>query len=291
VAIVGASLFFRGFKKLRTLRRIENTPTSNIRSMPMGSVEVEGVARIEEPLHAPFSDKPVAYYEIEIEEYRGSGKNSRWVTIYEEASEDPFYLDDGTGQVLVIPQGAELRLRKAFEYKNDTFSGVPPHLERFLSSQNLRGGFFGRWRSLCFTERHIQTGQLVYVYGVAQERRGLDLWRERMELVTEKLREIKADPEKLQRFDTDGDGRISEDEWQSAHSQAVAEVRGEAVADRIVIAKGSSDKMFLISDRSERELVSRLRLQSAASVVGGGAGFIAGVVFLVYRLIATRLLS
>lgn len=140
----GASLFFRGFKKLRTLRRIENTPTSNIRSMPMGSVEVEGVARIEEPHQAPFTGKPVAYYEIEIEELQGGGKNSRWVTIYEEASEDPFYLDDGTGQVLVIPQGAELRLRKAFEHTNDMFSSVPPQLERFLSSQNLRRGLLGR---------------------------------------------------------------------------------------------------------------------------------------------------
>jgi hypothetical protein len=134
-------------------------------------------------------------------------------------------------------------------------------------------------------------GELVYVYGVAQERRGVDVWRERMEQVTEKLREIKADPEKLQRLDTDGDGRISQDEWQSAHSQAVAEVRGQAVADRVVIAKGSSDKIFVISNRGERELVSRLHLQSVASVVAGGAGFIGGVVILVYGLIEAGLLS
>ena len=43
-SVGGLVAFFRGFRSLRTLRRIENTPTSKIRSMPMGLVEIHGAA-------------------------------------------------------------------------------------------------------------------------------------------------------------------------------------------------------------------------------------------------------
>lgn len=280
LVVGGLFVFFEGFKKLRTLRRIENTPTCRVRSMPMGSVEVKGAARMAEPLEAPFTGKRVAYFEIEIEEYRRHGKNSRWVSIHGDASQDPFYLEDDTGQVLIIPQGAELHLPNDFVRKSSRFSSVPQHLQSYMSSNGLERTFFSRGRSLRFTERHIEVGQPVYVHGVAGERPALDLWREQMERVSERLRDVKADPDAMQRLDTDADGRVSEDEWQFAHSDAVAEVRGEGVEDRVAIARGNAGELFVISDRSEKNLVRRLQLESAGGVFGGGGAFIAGVVIL-----------
>ena len=281
---VGGTFFFAGFKKLRTLRRIENTPTCKIRSMPMGSVEVKGLAQTEEPLEAPFTGKASAYYEIEIEEYRKRGKHSSWVTIHKYSSDAPFHLDDGTGRVLVIPHGAETHLPADFVQRTSLFSEAPLRLQTYLQTNGLERRFFNRGRSLRFTERHIEVGQPAYVHGVAQERAGLARWREQMERVTEKLREIKASPEAMQSLDVDGDGRVSDDEWQSAHSEAVAEVREEGVEDRVVIGAGSSGELFLLSDRSEKALVSRLRLESAGCVLGGGVAFIGGVVVLVNTL-------
>ena len=273
---VGAACFFGGFKKLRTLRRIENTPTCNIRSMPMGSVEVKGVARMEEPLEAPFTGKAVAYYEVEIERYDG---DDGWEPLHGDASQEPFFLEDRTGQVLVIPQGAEFRLRADVVHTTSIFSQDPWRLESYLTNREIRTGFFGRAK-LRFTERRIEVGQPVYVQGVAQHRRSLDRWRELMERVSEKLREVKANADEMHRLDVDGDGRISEDEWQSAHSRAVAEVQAEGIEDRAAIAQGSSGELFLISDRREKNLVSRLRLESASGVLGGGTAFIGGVVML-----------
>ena len=273
---VGAASFFGGFKKLRTLRRIENTPTCNIRSMPMGSVEVKGVARMEEPLEAPFTGKAVAYYKVEIERYDGE---DGWEPLHRDESQEPFFLDDRTGQVLVIPQGAEFRLRADVVHTTSIFSQEPWRLESYRTKHEIGRGFFGGAK-LRFTERHIEVGQPVYVQGVAQHRPGLDLWRELMERVSEKLREVKANADEMHRLDLDGDGRISEDEWQSAHSRAVAEVRAEGIEDRAAIAQGSSGELFLISDRSEKDLVGRLRLESAGGVLAGGTAFIGGVVML-----------
>ena len=281
LGFAGAAFFFGGFKKLRTLRRIENTPTCTVRSMPMGSVEVKGIARMEDPLEAPFTGKAVVYYELEIEEYRKHGKNSSWVTIHEDASEEVFYLDDGTGQIPVIPCGAESHLPADFVRRTSFFSDASPRLQNYLSKHELERRFFNRARSLRFTERHIEVDQQVYVHGVAQERGRLDLWREQMGRVSEKLREVKADPEKMRGLDVDGDGRISDYEWESAHAQAVAEVQHAGVENRVVIGEGSSGELFLISNRSEKALVSRMRLEAAGGVFGGGAAFIASVVVLV----------
>ena len=41
-AVGGPVAFVRAFQKLRALRRVENTPTSAVRSMPMGLVELHG---------------------------------------------------------------------------------------------------------------------------------------------------------------------------------------------------------------------------------------------------------
>ncbi len=284
LTLAGIVLFFEGFKKLRTLRRIENTPTCNTRSMPMGSVEVKGVARMEEPLEAPFSGIAVAYYKVEIEEYRKSGSHSSWVTIHEDASETPFYLEDDTGEVLVNPQGVETHIAHGYLRETSRFSDAPVRLQNYMLKNYLERKIFNQGRRLRFSERHIGLGQRVYVHGVAQERRRLDLWREQMQRVSEKLSEVKADPDEMRRLDVDGDGRVSEDEWQMAHSRAVAEVRHEGIENRVAIAQGSSGELFLISDRSEKDLVGRLRWETAGGVLGGGAAFIAGVVILASAL-------
>ena len=168
--VAGAACFFGGFKKLRTLRRIENTPTCNIRSMPMGSVEVKGVARMEEPLEAPFTGKAVAYYDAEIEKDGDDG----WEPLHRDTSQEPFFLEDRTGQVLVIHQGAEFRLRADVVHTTSIFSQEPWRLESYRTKHEIGRGFFGGAK-LRFTERHIEVGQPVYIQGVAQHRPGLDL--------------------------------------------------------------------------------------------------------------------
>lgn len=250
-AVAGMVMFFKGFVRLRTARVVENTPTSRIRSLPLGSVEVIGSVRAAEPLEGPLSGKSVAYYEVLVEEYRRSRNHSRWVRIHREASSEPFSVHDGTGHMLVLPDGSDTHLPHDYRHEAGTFAEVPAHIEAALANWNIRRGFFGRGR-LRFTERHLQDGDTVYVYGVAQERP--DMRHKQAERVNEKLRELRADPDAMQAVDIDGDGHISDDEWDYTRVRAVAEAREELQENRIVIAKGRSGEMFLISENPANPL-------------------------------------
>jgi hypothetical protein len=279
----GLVAFARGFSKLRALRRIENTPTSSVRSMPMGGVELHGTAQAQHTLFGPFTGKPAAYWEVEIEEYKRSGKHSRWVTVHKHNSADyPFWLEDPTGSVLVLPAGSETHLSHDYQ---KTFSGgsLPAFLQQYVSDRGIRSRFLGFGKRLRFTEWHIEVSQTVYLHGVAQERP--DLNERRRERINEVLRDVREDPEAMEELDVDGDGQVDSLEWERARDMALARVRAEGVPDRVVVAKGDAGELFLISDRSERDLVRRLRWETFGYVFGGGAAFVAGTAYLVHQFI------
>jgi hypothetical protein len=279
-AVAGGALFFKGFKSLRTLRRIENTPTCKIRSLPMGAVEVVGTAEAEESLVAPLTGKSVAYYEILVEEHRSSKHGSRWVTRHREVESPPFHVRDETGRILVLPDGSDAHLPEAYSFQDNRLGSVPAEVEAYRDSRGISSGFFrGTYR---FREWHVAIGDPVYVLGVAQDRP--DLRREKTHRVTEKLRELKSDPSEMQRFDLDGDGEVSDLEWDRARTEAVAEVNAEGVEDRVVIARGSSGEMFVLSSRDERGLVGSLRWKAFGGVFGGGALFVGGIAYLAWSL-------
>ena len=191
-SVGGLFAFYMGFSKLKSLRRIENTPTSAVRSMPMGLVELHGRAQRKEPLFGPFTGEPVAYYEVEIEEWRNTGKSSHWATIHNHSSADyPFWLEDSTGKVMVLPAGSETRLSNDYQ---EAFRWGRPSvaLQQYMTDRGIKSGFMGLRRKLRFTEKHVEIGQHVYLHGVAQERP--DLHRQRAEQVSEILNEVKHDP-------------------------------------------------------------------------------------------------
>lgn len=280
-AVAGGVMFFTGFRHLRSARAVENTPTSRIRSLPLGSVEVVGTAHREEPLEGPLSGKPVAYYEVLVEEYRRSGRHSRWVKVHREASAEPFAVDDGTGCIPVLPGGADTHLPVDYRYEASSFEALPDQIELQLERWKLGRGLFGR-RRMRFTERHLDLGAPVYVYGVAQERP--DLRRLQAEHVNVRLRALRAEPSTMEELDVDGDGHLSPEEWERARERAVTEARAELVDERVVIARGQSGEMFLISDHPEKRLVQRLRLRAAGLVFGGAALAVSAAGYVIHSL-------
>ena len=70
-------------------------------------------------------------------------------------------------------------------------------------------------------------------------------------------------------------------EWEQARQWAVGKVREEGITDRVVVAKGRKSDLFMISDRSEQELVQRLRWEAAAGVFGGAGAFVTGTAYLI----------
>jgi hypothetical protein len=168
----GIYFFFKGFHWLNEKRLIQNTPTSKIRSMAIGPVEINGevVPPKGEILKSPFSVSDCVYYRYTIEEYRRSGKSSRWVTVKKGEERIKFYVRDDTGTVLINSQGAEMDIPKDNEYDSSFLRHPPQAVENFLSSIGLRSeGFLGFEKKMRFREYFLAPKDNIYVFGTAAQ--------------------------------------------------------------------------------------------------------------------------
>ncbi len=215
----GFVLFVYGWMVHQRKRLIESIPTSTIRSLALGLVEISGQAQPEEGLlSSPFGGLPCVFYSYAVEERVGSEKNARWETIGKGTSEQPFFVSDTTGRVLIVPLGAELILPDERTFRSNWLGELPPTT---IAGLNRLGISTERWigdKTLRCRESFILPEEQVYVLGTAHEHQGA---RERVE--------------------------------NSA---------------RMYIGS-SRDHEFIISDRSEKDLLSRLQWQVLAFGVGG----------------------
>ena len=156
---------------------MENTPTSKVRSLAMGLCEVYGETKtgLAGVLKTPFSAKDCLYYHYEIEEYRSSGKRSRWVSLKKDSASVPFYLKDDTGEVLVNPAEAEFDIPTDNVFTSGMGQDASKVIEAFLERQNLTStGLFGWNKRLRYTEAFIKPGELIYVLGSAMDNPHVD---------------------------------------------------------------------------------------------------------------------
>ena len=165
----GLGLFAHGVVLSRRRYLIESIPTSAIRSLAIGLVEIFGTAEPSgRPLSAPFSQTPCVLYSYAVEEHRTTGKSSHWVTIAKGASEQPFSVRDATAAVLVVPVGAELIVSTDRTYRNDGMNSLPSEAQAGLTRLGIKtDGWLGQ-KTLRCAEAFIQPGEPVYVLGTAQ---------------------------------------------------------------------------------------------------------------------------
>jgi hypothetical protein len=85
---------------------VADTPTSRIASAPQGYIEIAGRGQqlLGEPLLSPVSGLPCLWYRYRIERRNGD----QWERIASGVSHDIFGVNDGSGQLLVDPEGAEI---------------------------------------------------------------------------------------------------------------------------------------------------------------------------------------
>jgi len=232
----GPWLFWQGFRRLRTLRLIENTPTARIRSMAMGLVEVCGQVHARSALVAPFSGQPCAHWEVDIS-VRGRSRNS-WTVVHRNASGNPFFLEDETGVAMVYPQHAQCRL--SFGTEEECFGLQPPSpYAEYLAGHPSVMTPFARLAMLRFRERRLEDGQEVYVLGTAAPR-------------------SQAHAVSGESLATPGDGARSDTRRTERDQETVA-----------VIRRGENDRTFIISQEHELDLVTGLRLKAGAMILGG----------------------
>ncbi|MCM8829401.1 MAG: hypothetical protein NC824_00140 [Candidatus Omnitrophica bacterium] len=252
----GIYFFFTGFRKLWTKRLIQNIPTSKIRSIAMGLVEINGIAIPDVLLTGPYTKASCVFYHILVERLVRTQKSTQWVKELELKTDIPFFVKDDTGAVIVDPSDVETDLPL-----------------RYTNIENGR-----RYR-----EWNIMEGEPIYVLGTAKRLEGIE---EKMQKEVEaRIKEIIENPDEKIKLDINKDMWIDEEEWRLAREKVKEEVRKEFEGiesnikqgrynipdnlQNIVIGKGELDRHFIISNKSEKELVESYKYKIFFSIFGG----------------------
>jgi hypothetical protein len=104
---VGLLVTASGLWKYLVAQKIRNTPLSKVSSASVGLVALTGKARLSGQQLSPVSNVPCAFWRV-FGSYYKSGKHSGWEGIYTAESKNPISLDDGTGTIPVLPEGATI---------------------------------------------------------------------------------------------------------------------------------------------------------------------------------------
>jgi hypothetical protein len=172
VAIAGGLYFFlRGFRLLARKRLVLNTPASKIRSASLGLVEVSGRATGPYSLPAPITGSPCYLYRTIVWRQDEESKTHEWKKVAEESLHVFFFLDDGTGQLLVNPAAAELDLHCDFRqaYDQTWIPRVPERATSFLDRHGITpGGDHFR-----IEEWTIRPNDTLYIIGTIAENPGV----------------------------------------------------------------------------------------------------------------------
>jgi hypothetical protein len=110
----GIYTFIKGFREYREYRVVADTPEIPIRSVPMGLVHIRGQARSEETLLSPVSHTPCYLFKVVVEQWHSESRGGgEWKHLATDLQTVKFYLQDGSGNVLVDAANAELDLPRS----------------------------------------------------------------------------------------------------------------------------------------------------------------------------------
>jgi len=131
--LVGVGLIGLGGKRFQTGQLIKNTSPEKVRSVAIGRTELRGKARDAGVVFdQPFTDGKCLFFSYQIEQYvkevttdeDGNREVEKtWETTSSQSLAAPFYLDDGTGKILVVANaGPDFNISDENKF-TETFSG------------------------------------------------------------------------------------------------------------------------------------------------------------------------
>jgi hypothetical protein len=248
-----AALGFCGWiANYRRHLRVADTPTSKIVAAAQGYVELSGTARLlaGTPVVTPLTGLPCCWYRYYVEVRSGD----EWRHDESSVSDDCFALDDGTGQCVIDPAGAEV---------------LSTHKKQWTEDDHR------------YTEWTLLPDDTLYALGEFGTRRGNDQAPDETAALGVLLAEWKKDrPTLLKRFDLDRNGDIDMTEWALARAAARRQVEHEMARERAlpgvnILSKPRDGNLFILSNRNPAAIDSRYRRWSlfhlAVLLCAGGA--------------------
>jgi hypothetical protein len=238
---VGLFLVYYGFRKWQQMRLIQDTPTEKVRSAAVGRTELSGVGKSIDgvgTIPQPFADGECLVATYEIEEWEedhdpdDAGSDGHWQTLDSGTLFVPFELDDGTGAMRVEPE-ADATFDISEEYRTRIRvrprRDPPAAVAAFIDRQNADGGDGGLF--------DLDLGD-VPVESSEKRRYTQEVIPPGEELYL--LGGVRP---------RDGAGGTN--------------------AERLVLGRDEGSDEFIISDKSQDELVSSYRWIAPGSIVAG----------------------
>ncbi len=130
---VGLFILYTGFKEWNKFKKVADTPTSKVRSMAAGLVELNGKVATIKKLVSPITKHDCVYYKVEHQIYVRSKNGGSWVTTSVKTDFQNFYLQDETGKVEVDPRQAELDIPSDYITPQLYMNGSQRDIEYFLA--------------------------------------------------------------------------------------------------------------------------------------------------------------
>jgi len=242
---VGIYLFFRGFALLRRKRFIENVPRSTIRGASLGLVEVSGKVEGPYTIIAPLSEEDCFYYRT----IAWTGGERNWRKAAEECLSAPFFLDDGSGKMMLDARGAQSESEAV--YSEEYEHAVPDYAQRFLNRHGVSSGV-----PVKLKEHTIRPGQTLFAMGTLRENKPED---------SPAAQFLSAEAAELQREEEIGGVILP---GAVATRQKTAPANDFDLHPNVILASSPKRPLFL-SARSQREIVQELAWKSAAYIWGG----------------------
>jgi hypothetical protein len=244
----GIYLFFRGFVFLRRKRFIADVPRSTTRGASLGLVEVSGKVEGPYTIIAPLSEEDCFYYRT----IAWTGGERSWRKAAEESLSAPFFLDDGTGKLMVDARGAQAELEAVFSEEYSRV--VPDYAQRFLNRHGVSTGF-----AVKLEEYIVRKGETLFAIGTLRENASNDS----AGFLSPEAAELEQEEEI---------GGVTLAAWPGARQKPVSAKVSEQfdVHPSVVLGSGPNRPLFL-SVRSEREIVQGLAWKSALYIWGGPA--------------------
>ena len=258
--VFGPYFFCRGFRLLQRKRLIMDIPRSTVRAAALGRVEVSGRAVGPYTLVAPLSHADCLYYRLAIESNPQGDLRKR---IQELCA--PLFLDDGTGTLMIYPQGSELLLQPSSE--RSEYGKLALAFTRYSEG------------SPEFAQEYsIKPGDTIFVLGTLQE----NPWAKKDPI---------AECNELSRI---GPGFVGLGEADLMRREAFPYLdptlpAGSALVLRnefdlhppVILMQGKGP--FVVSTDSQREFVAKLNLKSLVYIWGGPAAALWGLWEILHR--------
>lgn len=259
--VLGLYYFIKGFWIFREYRVLADTPEIPIRGIAMGLAEVHGTAVGEPSLISPVRKTPCFFYKVDIEEWVETKRDAKWVQVKSDADGVPFYLDDGTGKVLVDAREAEQDLRQCAQ--QEVWGGV-------ATAGDLATSTLGLSEPAVPAGRRVTTQSDLYAYveSVVKSARLDSKWSVLSRGHRYRLTEYLILPG--QKYDATG--------------TCAENPKAQDAYDRNMIIKGENEPTFLMSYRTEKAVEGMLRDRAVASIVSGSVLSVISLAVLLYLM-------